>query len=91
MIVQSFDILPPSETVGVKTENPRKFIINFKVVHNVDSDNFYFDQNTVQLNLKNCVKSQKIIKFVSLDNFGGSRRDNGEIYNKNISCLKYHF
>ena len=41
-------ILPISETLGVKTVYPRELIITFKVVYNVVSDNFHFDQNTIQ-------------------------------------------
>ena len=37
----------PSETLGVKTVYPRELIMKFKVIDNVVSDNFYFDQNTV--------------------------------------------
>ena len=41
-------ILPTSETLGVKTVNPRELIMMFKVVDNIVSANFYFDQNTVR-------------------------------------------
>ena len=48
----------------------------------------------VRSNLKKMCKLTKIIKFVSLDKFGGSRRENNEkyeVYHWNISCLKYNF
>ena len=64
-------ILSTSEALGLKTVYPREFITNFKVVLNVIFDNFYSDQNTVWSNLKKLCKIWKIIKFVSLDNFGG--------------------
>ena len=41
-----------SEALGVKTVYSKEFITKFKVVQNVVSDNFYFDQNTVRSNLK---------------------------------------
>ena len=48
----------------------------------------------VRSNLKKMCKLTKIIKFVSLDKFGGCRRENNEkyeVYHWNISCLKYNF
>ena len=39
--------MPISETLGVKTVCPRELNIQFKVFYNVDSDNFYFDHNTI--------------------------------------------
>ena len=45
-----------SETLGVKTVNPRELIMKFKVVHNVISDIIHFDQNTVRSNLKELFK-----------------------------------
>ena len=45
-------MLSTSEALGVKTVYLGEFIILFKVVHNIISDNFYFDQNTLRSNLK---------------------------------------
>ena len=78
----------------MKTVYLREFITCFKVVHSVISDNFYFDQITVRSDLKKLCKIYKIIKFVSLDNFGSFRRENSaryEVYHINISCWKNNF
>ena len=40
-----------SEDLGVKIVYPREFIMKFKVVHNVVSDNFHFDHKAVGSNL----------------------------------------
>ena len=45
------EFLKTSEAHGMKTVYPTEFIILFKVVHIVVSDNFYFDQNTVRSKL----------------------------------------
>ena len=53
-----------------------ELVIVFKVVLNNIIDIIHFDQNTVRSNLKELCKILKIIKFMSLDNFGSSRREN---------------
>ena len=59
-----------------KTVHIQELVMIFKVVVNNIVDIIYFDQNTVRLNVKELCKIKKIIKFVSLVNFGGSRRKN---------------
>ena len=49
-------IFPTLEALWRKTVYPRDFDTNFKIVHNVVYDNFYFDQNTVRSNLKKLCK-----------------------------------
>ena len=48
--------LSTSEALGMKTVHLQELITNFKVVYNVISDNFYFDQNTAKSNLKKMCK-----------------------------------
>ena len=48
LFLQNRWILPTLETLGVKTVYFKELIMKFKVVHNVVSDNFYCNQNTVR-------------------------------------------
>ena len=48
------EFLKTSEAHGMKTVYPREFITDFKVVHIVVYDHFYFDQNAVRSKL--CIK-----------------------------------
>ena len=57
------------ETLGVNTLYPRELMMKFKVVYNVVSDNFYFDQNTVRCLWKITVsdlKNPQICEFGQL-------------------------
>ena len=54
----------------------QEFVMMFKVVVNNIVDIIHFDQNTVWSNVKELCKILKIIKFMSLVNFGSSRREN---------------
>ena len=45
------EFLKTSEALGMKTVYPREFITDFKVIHIVVSDKFYFNQNTVRSKL----------------------------------------
>ena len=60
----------PSE----KTIHIQELVVIFKVVLNNIIDIIYFDKNNVSSNLKELCKIKNIIKFMSLVNFGGSRR-----------------
>ena len=45
-------VLPTLETLGVKTVYFKELVMKFKVVYNVVSGNFYFDQNNVRCHWK---------------------------------------
>ena len=75
---------------GVKKVYPTEFIKISKMFITSFLTTFILMKTLYSQIQKNCVKSKKTITFVSLDNFGGSRRENSakyEVYHTKIYAV----